>query len=58
MGSDVKIMNVRDGEYIGEIEGAHFKGTSNFGLIVNSSMSSKLKAIFNSIGIAIKRQRE
>lgn len=52
--SDIKIMNVRDGEYIGDIDGAHFKGTSNYGLIINSSMSSRLKETFINIERAIK----
>lgn len=47
-------MNVRDGEYIGDIDGAHFKGTANYGLIINSSMSSRLKETFINIERAIK----
>jgi len=54
LNSDIKIMNVRDGEYIGDIDGAHFKGTTNYGLIVNSSMSSRLKETFTNIERAIK----
>lgn len=52
--SDIKIMNVRDGEYIGDIDGAHFKGTTNYGLIINSSISSRLKETFVNIERAIK----
>jgi hypothetical protein len=54
LNSDIKIMNVRDGEYIGDIDGAHFKGTTNYGLIINSSMSSRLKETFVNIERAIK----
>lgn len=54
LNSDIKIMNVRDGEYIGDIDGAHFKGTANYGLIINSSMSSRLKETFVNIERAIK----
>ena len=52
--SDIKIMNVRDGDYIGDIDGAHFKGTTNYGLMVNSSLSSRLKETFINIERAIK----
>lgn len=42
-GADIKVLNVLSGEYVGEIEGAHFKGTLNFGLICDESSSSSLK---------------
>jgi len=47
-------MNVRDGAPIGDIDGAHFKGTTNYGLLINSSMSSRLKETFINIERAIK----
>lgn len=45
---------MRDGEPIGDIDGAHFKGTTNYGLLINSSMSSRLKETFVNIERAIK----
>ena len=47
--SDIKIINVRNGEYIGDIEGAHFKGPTNYGLIVNSGPTSRLTETLLSI---------
>lgn len=53
VGSDIKMLNVLKGKYIGDIDGAHFKGTSNFGLILNSGNSSRLKGTLNRIGQAV-----
>jgi len=39
--ADVKLMNVLSGEYVGEIEGAHFKGTLNFGLVSDEGPASR-----------------
>ena len=36
--SDIKIINTKNGKYVGEIDGAHFKGTYNFGLVVSSGL--------------------
>lgn len=44
--SDIKILNTRNGKYIGEIDGAHFKGTYNFGLIISPALSGKLQDLF------------
>jgi hypothetical protein len=44
--SDIKILNTRNGKYIGEIDGAHFKGTYNFGLIISPSLSGKLQDLY------------
>ena len=41
--SDIKILNLRSGKYIGDIDGAHFKGTYNFGLVVGAGLPHKLK---------------
>ena len=43
VGSDIKLLNILKGKYIGDIDGAHFKGTTNFGIILNSGQNSKLK---------------
>lgn len=43
VGSDIKIMNILKGKYIGDIDGAHFKGTTNFGLILNAGGNSRIK---------------
>lgn len=43
MGSDIKILNIRTGKYIGDIDGAHFKGTYNYGMMVNAGLQSKLQ---------------
>ena len=40
---------MRNGEYIGDIEGAHFKGPTNYGLIVNSGPTSRLTETLLSI---------
>lgn len=48
-GSDIKLLNILTGEYVGEIEGAHFKGTTNFGLITDNSPQSKLRDILSEI---------
>ena len=47
VGSDIKIMNVLKGKYIGDIDGAHFKGTTNFGVILNGN--GRLKATLSRI---------
>ncbi len=41
--SDIKILNIRTGKFIGDIDGAHFKGTYNFGLVVGAGLPHKLK---------------
>jgi hypothetical protein len=48
-GSDIKILNIIAGDYIGEIEGANFKGTCNFGLISDESPDSSLKETLTKI---------
>lgn len=53
VGSDIKMLNVLKGKYIGDIDGAHFKGTSNFGLLLNSGNSSRLKGTLSRIGQAV-----
>lgn len=52
VGSDIKMLNVLKGKYIGDIDGAHFKGTSNFGIMLNGGPSSRLKGTLNRIGQA------
>lgn len=47
LGSDIKIMNVLKGKYIGDIDGAHFKGTTNFGVILNGN--GRLKSTLSKI---------
>ena len=49
VGSDIKMLNILKGKYIGDIDGAHFKGTSNFGIILNSGLNSKLKNTLNKV---------
>lgn len=49
VGSDIKLFNILSGKFIGVIDGAHFKGTTNFGIILNSGPSSKLKGTLNRI---------
>lgn len=41
--SDIKILNIKTGRYIGDIDGAHFKGTYNFGLVVGAGLPHRLK---------------
>lgn len=43
--SDVRLMNVLTGHYVGEVEGANFKGTHNFGMISDDSPSNQLRDI-------------
>jgi hypothetical protein len=45
--SDIKIMNIRTAKYIGDIDGAHFKGTYNYGMIVNAGLQGKLQDMNN-----------
>lgn len=44
--SDIKILNVKSGKYIGDIDGAHFKGTYNYGMVVNAGLQGKLDDLF------------
>lgn len=44
--SDIKILNTRNGKYIGDIDGAHFKGTYNFGLIISPALAGKLQDLY------------
>lgn len=53
VGSDIKMLNVLKGKYIGDIDGAHFKGTTNFGIVLNSGSNSRLKGTLNRIGQAL-----
>lgn len=48
LNSDIKILNTRNGKYIGDIDGAHFKGTYNFGLIVSNGLKGRLKDLMAS----------
>lgn len=41
--SDIKIINMKTGKFIGDIGGAHFKGVYNFGLLVGAGLQNKLK---------------
>lgn len=49
VGSDIKLLNILKGKYIGDIDGAHFKGTNNFGLMVNSGPTSRIKSTLSRI---------
>ena len=49
VGSDIKLLNILKGKYIGDIDGAHFKGTTNFGIILNSGQNSKLKGTLSRV---------
>lgn len=44
--SDIKILHAKSGKYIGDIDGAHFKGTYNFGFVVANSLQGKLDDLF------------
>jgi hypothetical protein len=48
-GTDIKLMNILNGEYVGEIDGAHFKGTLNMGLISDEGPTSKLSQILTQV---------
>jgi WD40 repeat protein len=54
VGSDIKMLNILKGKYIGDIDGAHFKGTSNFGMILNSGLNSRLKTTLSKISQAVE----
>jgi hypothetical protein len=41
--SDIKILDSETGKFVGDIDGAHFKGTYNFGLVVSVALSNKLR---------------
>lgn len=56
--SDIKIMNVLNGKEIGQIEGAHSKGTTSYQVLVNKSMSSRLSRIFKMVEEEIKSAEE
>jgi len=58
LNSDIKIMDVRNGEYIGDIDGAHFKGTTNYTLMINSGPRSSLKETLYSIEKYIQNSSE
>jgi WD40 repeat protein len=47
--SDIKLLNVLTGKYIGDIDGAHYKGTSNFGVLLNSGPTSKIKTTLSKL---------
>ena len=55
-GADIKLLNILSGDYVGEIEGAHFKGTLNFGVICDESTSSSLKETLAVIKSKIEKQ--
>ena len=48
LASDIKILNMKTGKYIGDIDGAHFKGTYNYGMIVNAGLQGKLEDLYDS----------
>lgn len=54
VGSDIKMLNILKGKYIGFIDGAHFKGTTNFGLVLNSGLNSRLKTTLHKISQAVE----
>lgn len=49
-GSSVKIMNILSGKTISIMQSAHFKGTNNFGIIMDEGPTSKLNETLRLIG--------
>lgn len=47
--SDIKLLNTLNGKYVGEIEGAHFKGPSNYALLFSPGYSSLLSDVESSL---------
>lgn len=53
-GPNIRLMNILNGNYFGEMKDAHFKGTFNFGLIIDDGPTSRLNDIFKDIGTKIQ----
>lgn len=51
IGSSIKFYNVINGSFIGGIDGAHYKGALNFGLVINSGLVNEnyLKTVLKKI---------
>lgn len=46
--SDIKILHAKTGKFIGDIDGAHFKGTLNYGMVISNGLQGKLDDLYSS----------